>query len=189
MRFVNLTIPFLGSSLSMARVIRSKPGDSFCTDVLFSPFELLLASVSSVSKSSRFSFSCCNSFRSSWFVVKTFPRYFANSSVPSLSSLAETTSFYLSGGICAISNSFPYEKKGQQGRVVRSEVEQYSVGKSREDAISENGRKIIGFCISTHLIVCNSFFNHKDMRKFPRTMESRDEKPSISQTRKQRGDE
>lgn len=101
-RFVNLTIPFLGSFFSTAPVTKSKPGAFFELMFFLIPVFTSFGVVNSISMSSRYLSSYWISSGASSFVLKTFSRWFANSSAFTLLSLAHSPCSFLCGGIWVI---------------------------------------------------------------------------------------
>ena len=66
------------------------------------------------------------------------------------------------------------------GRVGRKDQKsQEAIGMHGEDTKNNNGERLIQFCIENQLIICNTFFEHKNIHKFTREVKSRGEKSII----------
>lgn len=59
-----------------------------------------------------------------------------------------------------------------------SGIEKY-MGKEGEETLNKNGKRIIEICIENNLIITNTKFKHKDIHKYTRGRESRNEKSII----------
>lgn len=65
------------------------------------------------------------------------------------------------------------------GRVGSNKELVHPVGPHGENNINNNGQRVIKFCLNNNMIVSNTHFKHKDIHKYIRIMDSRNERSII----------
>ena len=79
----------------------------------------------------------------------------------------------LNGIIAEIGNSreiiMAGDFNGRTGRQIKNQV----VGPYGEERVTDNGERLISFCVQNSLKILNGFFQHKEIHKYTRTQDTR----------------
>lgn len=67
----------------------------------------------------------------------------------------------------------------QNGRTGKSKEKEYPLREYTDEKKNTNEETIMNFCIENNMVICNTFFKHRDVHKCTRVMESMGEESIV----------